>query len=208
MKDERERREEISDLSPIIIMAVTAIALLPVLLLSVLSSLVVPGGVFTRMLGHAVVRNDAREIGRVLSLTRVLVAWMPAIAWRLYLTASPRVQGFVPTPPEPAPRRHDHVRRLAIGALLTTVRPNEDHTTGCSARGWCHAEPREHHHVCADSIVLVQPDHGDCRDPLLHVIETPAELVLSIVVVPSRTVFRCSRNSRMPRCRRSRRCAQ
>ena len=36
-------------------MAVTAIALLPVLLFGVLSSLVVPGGVFTRMLGHAVV---------------------------------------------------------------------------------------------------------------------------------------------------------
>ena len=33
---------------------------------------------------------------------------------------------------------------------------------------------------------------------LLHVIDTPAELELSMVVVPSFTVFTCARNSRMP----------
>ena len=36
---------------------------------------------------------------------------------------------------------------------------------------------------------------------ILQVIETPAPLVRSMVVVPSRTVSRCSRNSRIPRCR-------
>ena len=123
LKRRGERREEISDLSPIIIMAVTAIALLPVLLLSVLSSLVVPGGVFTRMLGHAVVKNDGREIGRALSLTRVLVAWAPAIAWGLYLAASPRVQGFVPTPPNPLLGALVTLAALGIGATLTIARP-------------------------------------------------------------------------------------
>ena len=99
-------------------MAVTAIALLPMLLLSILSSLLVPGGVFTRMLGHAVVKSDGREIGRTLSLVRVLVAWTPAIAWLLYLAACPRVQGFVPTPPNPL-LGAAHARRHGVGALLT-----------------------------------------------------------------------------------------
>ena len=105
-------------------MAVTAIALLPVLLLSVLSSLVVPGGIFTRMLGHAVVRHDGREIGRALSLTRVLVAWAPAIAWGLYLASMPRVQGFVPTPPDPLLGTIITLIALGIGAMLTIARPS------------------------------------------------------------------------------------
>jgi len=123
LKRRGERREEISDLSPIIIMAVTAIALLPVLLFSVLSSLIVPGGVFTRMLGHAVVRGDGREIGRFLSLARVVVAWAPTIAWFLYLAASPKVQGFVPMPPNPLLGAMLTVAAMAIGALLTIARP-------------------------------------------------------------------------------------
>ena len=123
LKRRGERREEISDLSPIIIMAVTAIALLPVLLFSVLSSLLVPGGVFTRMLGHAVVKNDGREIGRTLSLVRVLVAWAPTITWLLYLAAWPRVQGFVPTPPNPLLGATLTVAAMAVGALLTIAKP-------------------------------------------------------------------------------------
>jgi hypothetical protein len=123
LKRRGERREEISDLSPIIIMAVTAIALLPVLLFSVLSSLIVPGGVFTRMLGHAVVRGDGREIGRFLSLARVVVAWAPAITWLLYLAASPKVQGFVPTPPNPLLGAMLTLGAMAIGAILTIARP-------------------------------------------------------------------------------------
>jgi hypothetical protein len=124
LKRRGERREDISDLGPIIIMAVTAIALLPVLLVSVLSCLIVPGGVFTRMLGHAVVKSDGTEIGRALSLTRVLVAWTPAIAWGLYLATSPRVQGFVPTPPNPLLGAMLTVAAMAIGALLTIARPS------------------------------------------------------------------------------------
>ena len=60
----------------------------------------------------------------MLSLGRVLVAWAPAIAWLLYLAASPKVQGFVPTPPNPLLGTILTFGALAIGAIFTTVRPN------------------------------------------------------------------------------------
>ena len=120
-----QRRENIADLSPIIIMSVTAIAMLPVLVLSIVSSLIVPGGVFTRMLGHAVVTSNGAEIGRTLSLMRVLVAWAPAIAWLLYLASSPKVQGFVPTPPNPLLGAMLTLAAMAIGAMLTIARPEK-----------------------------------------------------------------------------------
>ena len=53
----------------------------------------------------------------------MLVAWAPAIAWLLYLAASPRVQGFVPTPPNPLLGAMLTVAAMAIGALLTIARP-------------------------------------------------------------------------------------
>ena len=84
-----------------------------------------PGGVFTRMLGHAVIRGDGREIGRFLSLARVLVAWAPAIAWLLYLASSPRVQGFVPTPPNPTLGALVTLAALGIGAVFTIARPEQ-----------------------------------------------------------------------------------
>jgi hypothetical protein len=46
-----------------------------------ISVLAVPGGLVTRALRHAVVRRDAREIGRIRSAVRFLVAWSPALAW-------------------------------------------------------------------------------------------------------------------------------
>ena len=115
-------------------MAVTvALSLLLMLLLSIVSSLIVPGGLFTRMLGHAVVTRDGAEIGRMLSLARVLVAWAPAIAWLLYLATSPKVQGFVPTPPNPSARhdgdlwrtrdwRHLHHRAAVAGPARLAAR--------------------------------------------------------------------------------------
>jgi hypothetical protein len=78
---ERRRRESFTDLTPIIVMVTTAGLLLAILLVSIVSSLIVPGGLFTRMLGHAVVTRTGGEIGRAISLARVLVAWAPAIAW-------------------------------------------------------------------------------------------------------------------------------
>jgi hypothetical protein len=50
-----------------------------------ISVLVVPGGLVTRALRHAVVRRDGREIGRVRSAVRFLIAWSPVIAWMAYV---------------------------------------------------------------------------------------------------------------------------
>jgi hypothetical protein len=121
---QRTRGQNFGDLAPIIIMTVIAMALLLLLLLSVVSSLIVPGGLFTRMLGHAVVTRNGTEIGRMLSIARVLVAWSPAIAWLLYLAASPKVQGFVPTPPNPMLGTLLTLAALSLGAILTIVRPS------------------------------------------------------------------------------------
>ena len=63
-------------------------ASIPVLLSIVcglMSVLAVPGGLVTRALGHAVVRRDGREIGRVRSAVRFLIAWSPVIAWMAYV---------------------------------------------------------------------------------------------------------------------------
>jgi hypothetical protein len=49
-----------------------------------ISVLAVPGGLVTRALRHAVVRRDGREIGRVRSAVRLLIAWSPVIAWMAY----------------------------------------------------------------------------------------------------------------------------
>jgi eukaryotic-like serine/threonine-protein kinase len=120
---QRRGKQNFSDLAPIMVMISTAAPLLLLLLLSIVSSLIVPGGVFTRMLGHAVVTRRGTEIGRTLSLARVLVAWAPAIAWLLYLASSPRVQGFVPTPPSPMLGALVTLAALGIGAILTIARP-------------------------------------------------------------------------------------
>ena len=45
----------------------------------------VPGGLVTRALRHAVVRRDGREIGRVRSAVRLLIAWSPVIPWMAYV---------------------------------------------------------------------------------------------------------------------------
>jgi hypothetical protein len=63
-------------------------AFIPVLFLiacGLISVLAVPGGLVTRALGHAVVRRDGREIGRVRSAVRLLIAWSPVIAWTAYV---------------------------------------------------------------------------------------------------------------------------
>jgi eukaryotic-like serine/threonine-protein kinase len=121
---QRTRGQSFGDLAPIIIMAVIAMAFLLLLLLGVVSSLIVPGGLFTRLLGHAVVTRHGTEIGRLLSLARVLVAWSPAIAWLLYLAAAPKVQGFVPTPPNPMLGTLLTVAALGIGAIVTIAWPS------------------------------------------------------------------------------------
>jgi hypothetical protein len=64
-----------------------------------ISVLAVPGGLVTRALRHAVVRRDAREIGRIRSAVRFLVAWSPALAWiacvGVPMFGEPRVSPYV-----------------------------------------------------------------------------------------------------------------
>jgi eukaryotic-like serine/threonine-protein kinase len=120
---QRRGKENFSNLSGIIIVMAAAVPLLLMLVLSVISSLIVPGGLFTRTLGHAVVTGSGSEIGRATSLIRALIAWAPAIAWLLYLASSPRVQGFVPTPPNPALSVLVTLAALGVGAIYTIVRP-------------------------------------------------------------------------------------
>jgi eukaryotic-like serine/threonine-protein kinase len=50
-----------------------------------LSVLAVPGGLVTVALRHAVVRRDGREIGRVHSAVRFLIAWSPVISSMVYV---------------------------------------------------------------------------------------------------------------------------
>lgn len=124
-RQRQRRRQGISDISGVVTMIAAVIGLLPTLFLSILSSMIVPGGLFTRMLGHAVVASDGLEIGRLLSFARALVAWVPAIAWVLYLAASPKVQGFVPTPPNPLLGALLTLAALGVGVLLTVARPSK-----------------------------------------------------------------------------------
>jgi uncharacterized RDD family membrane protein YckC len=66
----------------------SGIASIPVLLViafGLMSALIVPGGLITRGLRHAVVGRDGREVGRVRSAVRLLIAWSPAIAWIAYV---------------------------------------------------------------------------------------------------------------------------
>jgi hypothetical protein len=129
LKDARERRpgsgrrEQSSvELGGVIISTITAGALALVLLVCVISSLLVPGGLVSRQLGLATVTRSGREISRVRSLMRVLVAGIPAMVWLSYLAFSPRVQDFVPTPPDPVFATLVTVGVLAVGLGWTIVR--------------------------------------------------------------------------------------
>jgi serine/threonine protein kinase len=129
LKDARERRpgggrreQAAVELGGVIISTITAGALALVLLGCVISSLLVPGGLVSRQMGLATVTRSGREITRVRSLMRLLVAGLPAIAWLTYLALSPKVQGFVPTPPNPVTATLVTVGALAIGLGWTIVR--------------------------------------------------------------------------------------
>ena len=62
-----------------------SIGLLFSIVCGLISVLAVPGGLVTRALRYAVVRRDGREIGRVRSAVRLLIAWSPVIAWMAYV---------------------------------------------------------------------------------------------------------------------------
>jgi uncharacterized RDD family membrane protein YckC len=109
----RRQRAELRQAATIMILALVAIALAFTLVCTIVSSLAVRGGIAARVLGLAVVDGRGREVGRARSLARVLVAWLPALAWLVMLAASPKVQGWVPAPAAPL-----STASLAFGVTL------------------------------------------------------------------------------------------
>jgi uncharacterized RDD family membrane protein YckC len=79
------------------------------------SSIAVPGGLATRLIGLAVVTRDGNEIGRWRSLARTLIAWAPILPW-LVLLPNPIVMGFGPASPLPV-----LAVSLAFGAMIAGV---------------------------------------------------------------------------------------
>ena len=129
LKDARERpadgarvEQRTVELGGVIISTITASAMALVLLLCVVSSLLVPGGLVSRQVGLATVTRSGGEITRVRSLVRTLAAGLPAIAWLTYLALSPMVQRFVPVPPSPGTLTLLTVSVLAAGLAWTIVR--------------------------------------------------------------------------------------
>jgi hypothetical protein len=110
------------ELGGVIISTITAAALALVLLVCVISSLLVPGGLVSRQMGLATVTRSGKEVTRLRSVIRTLVASIPAIAWLAYLALSPKVQGFVPTPANPITATLVTVGVFAVGLGWTIVR--------------------------------------------------------------------------------------
>jgi uncharacterized RDD family membrane protein YckC len=65
----------------------TAIGSSLALFFSIVSSIAVPGGVTTRLIGLAVVTRAGNEIGRVRSLARALIVWAPILVWLVSVPA-------------------------------------------------------------------------------------------------------------------------
>ncbi len=71
-------------------------ASLLVFLCSIVSSIAVPGGAATRMVGLGVVKRDGTEIGRARSIARMLIAWAPIFAGLVVLPGSEKLWGLGP----------------------------------------------------------------------------------------------------------------
>lgn len=99
----------------IVVNLMAAVMSLMFLFCSIVSSIAVPGGAATRMIGLAVVTRDGNEIGRGRSLARTLIAWAPILAW-LVLFPNPIVMGFGPASPLPV-----LAISLAFGAMIAGV---------------------------------------------------------------------------------------
>jgi hypothetical protein len=78
-----------------------SIPVLVTIVCGLISVLAVPGGLITQALRQAVVRRDVREIGRVRSAARLLIAWSPVIAWMVY-AGNPMFGDVRPMPPAAA----------------------------------------------------------------------------------------------------------
>jgi hypothetical protein len=101
-----------------------AISLLFVIVVSLLSSVIVPGGIVTRLLGLAVVTKDGAEVSRGRSFARALVAWLPAAVWLVALIGSPRIGGWMPSPAALPWGSGLAIGVMIVGAILTLSRPS------------------------------------------------------------------------------------
>jgi hypothetical protein len=121
------RREPSGNRGPnvanIIVGALGAISTLFVLICSLVSAVLLPGGVGARLLGLAVVTRDGAEIGRARSLARSAAAWLPVIVWLSWLATSPRIQGFVPTHAAQLWPAGVALGMVLLGAVWVVVRP-------------------------------------------------------------------------------------
>jgi uncharacterized RDD family membrane protein YckC len=99
----------------IVLVLMAAMGSVMALFCSIVSSIAVPGGVATRLIGLAVVTRDGREISRWRSLARALIAWAPILPW-LVLVPNPIVMGFGPASPVPV-----LAVSLAFGAMIAGV---------------------------------------------------------------------------------------
>ena len=92
------------------------------MVICLLSALVVPGGVVTRLIGLAVVRLDGREIGRLRSFGRAVLMWLPGLVWVAWIVMSPRGQGPIPGQ-NSLPRLFLLFGVFAAGIIWTLVNP-------------------------------------------------------------------------------------
>jgi hypothetical protein len=118
---------EIGDGAPlfaaVVFALLSAIVVGVVMVCHFISSLLVPGGVITRLNGLAVVTADDREVRRGRSLARALVVWSPAIVWFVYLAvvmSGPRGTAAPLTPIVPLALTY---LLLAGGVIATLVTP-------------------------------------------------------------------------------------
>jgi hypothetical protein len=114
--------DAIASTVPVMSTLFVALGLLVAFVASMLSAGAMPGGIATQTVGLGVVRRDGRAIGRGRSIVRAIVVWAPAIAWFVYLAMSPRIQGFVPNPPNPMRGAILVLGTMALGAIWTIVR--------------------------------------------------------------------------------------
>jgi hypothetical protein len=117
------RGADFSRVRSIVIGTLAALAVGWVAIAALVSSAAVPGGIVTRLIGHAVVGAEGREIGRMRSTVRGVVAWSPAIVWMAILALSPRIQVFVPVPAHPILIGTIVAGVTIAGAIWTILRP-------------------------------------------------------------------------------------
>jgi hypothetical protein len=114
--------DALESMLPVMNMMLVALGVGVAFVANIVSAIAKPGGIAAHTVGLGVVTREGREIGRGRSLLRALVVWAPAIAWFVYLAMSPKVQGFVPNPPNPTRGTLLVLGTMALGAIWTVVR--------------------------------------------------------------------------------------